>query len=205
MAFFDIYMSPPQQDGQVSIHPRLVNPQRSDSDHLKHATSAGSSLTEGDMSAALDAVSAFLRQQLAHGGSVNLDGIGTFRVVPHFKQPKHAGDKVNGKDVEVKRIHFTPCKQLVFDVKRDIVFEHREASHSRMMNEAQAVLLLRRYFQDHDYITVQEFESEAHLNYSSARKLLSGLVKKGHLEPKRIGRVLIYHANRYHYPRDPQP
>lgn len=200
MAFFDIYMSPPQQDGKVSIHPRLVSPPRSDSERLKRETSQSSSLTEGDMSGALSAVSEFLRRQLAAGGSVNLDGIGTFRVVPHFKSPKHAGDKVTGKDVEVKRIHFTPSRQLTFDVKRDIVFDRREAPHSREMNETQAVLLLRQYFQDHDYITVREFEREAHVNYTQARTLLNGLVKKEHLLPKRLGRMLLYHANRYHYP-----
>lgn len=203
MAFFDIYMSPPQQDGKVSIHPRLVNPSRSDSERLKRETSESASLTEGDMSGALSAVSAFLRRQLAAGGSVNLEGIGTFRVVPHFRSPKHAGDRVTGKDVEVKRILFTPCRELSYEVKRDIVFTRRNAPHSREMNEAQAVLLLRQYFQDHDYITVRDFEREAGVNSTMARTLLNGLVEKEHLLPTRVGRILIYHANRYHYPLKP--
>lgn len=200
MAFFDIYMSPPQQDGKVSIHPRLVRPLQSNSELMKRETSEFSSLTEGDMSGALSAVSSFLRRQLAAGGSVNLDGIGTFRVVPHFRTPKHAGDRVTGKDIEVKRILFTPCRELTFDVKRNIVFVHRNAPHSRETNETQAVLLLRQYFQDHDYITVRDFEREAGVNSTMARTLLNGLVKKEHLLPKRVGRILIYHANRYHYP-----
>lgn len=195
MAYFDIYMSPPQQDGKVSIHPRLVNSATSNSDRLKRETSAASSLTEGDMGGALSAVSAFLRNQLSQGGSVNLEGIGTFRVVPHFKRPKHAGDKVTGKDVEVKRIHFTPAKELTYEVKRYIVFEHHTAPHSREVDEAQAINILRQYFEDHEYITTRDFEREASITSTQARRLLKGLLEKEYLTAQRVGRIMLYSAN----------
>lgn len=199
-AFFDIYMSPPQEDGQISIHPRLVHPSRHDTREMMHRISEGTTLTPADMRATFSAVASFLQDQLIQGGSVNIEGIGSFRVVPHFAKPKHKGDKVTGKDVAVKRIVFTPDPVLRYNVANRINFERRGARHSSSMNEAKAVLLLREYFQEHDYITVGEFEALAHTTETSSRRLLNGLVRKEHLLPKRAGRTILYHANRYHYP-----
>lgn len=199
-AYFDIYMSPPQEDGQISIHPRLVHPSRSDSREMMQQISEETTLTPADMKATFSAVAGFLQNQLIQGGSVNVEGIGSFRVVPHFVKPKHKGDKVTGKDVRVKRIVFTPDPVLRYNVVNRTTFERRGARHSTTMNETKAVLLLREYFQEHDYITVAEFEVLAHTTETSSRRLLNGLVRKEHLLPKRAGRTILYQANRYHYP-----
>lgn len=171
-AFFDTYKSPPRKDGKVSIHPRLVSPNRFSSAQMMSEQEHATTLTRHDLRAALSAVSAYLTAQLSEGGRVHLDGIGTFSIVPHFSEPKFDGDKVNGKR-----------------------FEHHQGYHGHEVDEANAMLLLREYFLLNHSISVREFGRLAKVCTTQARQLLSSLQEKGRLTRRRIGTAYLYEPN----------
>lgn len=194
-AFFDTYKSPPRKDGKVSIHPRLVSPNRFSSAQMMSEQEHATTLTRHDLRAALSAVSAYLTAQLSEGGRVHLDGIGTFSIVPHFSEPKFDGDKVNGKDVTFKRIVFTPTRRMQQDIKASIHFEHHQGYHGHEVDEANAMLLLREYFLLNHSISVREFGRLAKVCTTQARQLLLSLMEKGRLTRRRIGTAYLYEPN----------
>lgn len=48
-AYFDIYQSPPQKDGRISIHPRLVEPGHIKNEQLLDDEERSSTLTRTDL------------------------------------------------------------------------------------------------------------------------------------------------------------
>lgn len=201
-ALFDTYKSPPREDGKVSIHPRLVSPNRYSSDQMMSAQERATTLTRHDLRAALSAVSAYLVDQLSEGGRVHLDGIGTFSIVPHFNKPKFEGDKVSGKDVTFKRVVFTPTQRMQQDIKANIRFEHHRGYHGHEVKEANAMLLLKEYFLLNNSISVREFERLAKVCATRARQLLMSLVQKERLTRRRIGNAYLYEPNPYYFPEN---
>lgn len=194
-AYFDIYQSPPQKDGRISIHPRLVEPGHIKNEQLLDDEERSSTLTRTDLRAALDAVSRHLAVQLGRGGSIHLDGIGTFSVVPHFKEPKYEGDKVSGRDVAFRRIRFTPERRLKALVENALRFERRNGRHSDSCDEEKAKALLREYFSTHGTISKREFQTLTHTCEHRARILLGALMEEGFISRRRIGTAYIYSLN----------
>lgn len=194
-ALFDIYKSPPRKDGKVSIHPRLVSPNRYSSAQMMSEQEHATTLTTHDLKAALSAVGTYLIDQLAQGGRVHLDGIGTFSIVPHFDTPKFEGDKVSGKDVTFKRVVFTPARRMQQEIKAKISFKQHKGYHGHEMEEAHAMLLLKEYFLLNHSISVREFERLAKVCTTRARELLLALSQKGRLTRRRIGNAYLYEPN----------
>lgn len=191
-AYFDIYQSPPQKDGRISLHPRLVEPSHIENERLLNDEEHSSSLTRADMKAALEAVSQHLIQQLSGGGCVHLEGIGSFSVVPHFKEPKFAGDKVSGRDVAFRRIKFTPARHLKLLVEQAITFERRDGHHSTGCSVEEAKALLEDYFATHAFISKREFQTLTHSCEHRARLLLTALMEEGFITRRRIGSAYLY-------------
>lgn len=199
-AFFDTYADPPQADGRVSVHPRLVDPPSFSTDNLISQQTAATTLTRADITATLSAFSEYLEQQLSVGGSVHLNGIGTFRVVPQFKTKKYEGDRITGKDVTFKRIVFTPTRAMMARLRHNLTFEHREGRHSDKVNETQVVMILREYFQLKDNFTMREFERLCNVTHAQAHRLVKGLMAKERLTRRRVGSAFLYEPNRYYFP-----
>lgn len=204
-AFFDIYADPPQADGRVSVHPRLVDPPSFSTDNLISQQTAATTLTRADIAATLSAFSDYLERQLSVGGSVHLDGIGTFRIVPQFKSKKYEGDRITGKDVTFKRIVFTPTRAMLTRLRHNLSFERRQGRHSNTVNEAQAVLLLREYFQMKDNFSMREFERLCNVTPSQALRIVKGLMAKERLTRRRVGSGYLYEPNRYYFPESSTP
>ncbi len=194
-AWFDTYKSPPRQDGKVSVHPRLVSPNRFTSAKMMSEQEHATTLTRHDLKAALSAVGAYIADQLSEGGRVHLDGIGTFSVVPHFTTPKFDGDKISGKDVSFKRVAFTPTRQLQQNIKGRIHFLHHTGFHGNEVKEAHAMSLLQEYFQQHHSISVHEFAHLAKVCNTQARQLLQSLLSKDFLIRRRVGSAYLYEPN----------
>lgn len=204
-AYFDIYADPPQADGRVSVHPRLVNSPYFTTEHLISSQTTACTLTRADIEATLSAFSDYLLFQLQQGGSVHMNRIGSFRVVPQFKTKKFLGDRITGKDVIFKRIIFTPSRQLLQQLSKSLSFVHHDGRHSDTVNEAQAVLLLREYFQDHNNITLRQFSSLCGLTQTQSRRLIRGLVEKQRLTRRRVGPAFLYEPNPYYLPQTSSP
>ena len=191
-AYFDTYQSPPLPDGRSSIHPRLVHPSQNTSKDMMDSNEHATTLTRADISAALSAVSEYIKTQLSYGGRVHLDGIGTFSVAPHFKTPKYAGDKVSGDDVTFKRIVFTPERQLRQHLLQNLTFHHRNGFHGRTVEEEYVKDFLQEYFQTHTGITVRELSKLVHVCATRAGALLRALYEEGFLVRQRIGSAYLY-------------
>lgn len=199
-AYFDIYADPPQADGRVSVHPRLVDPPAFSTDNLISQQTSATTLTRADIEASLSAFSDYLLRQLSMGGRVHLNRIGTFRVVPQFKEKKYEGDRITGKDVTFKRIVFTPTRELLMHLRHNLSFEHREGRHSNNINETQVVILLREYFNEHEYITLREFRKLTGTTDAHSRRMVAGLMNKNRLTRRRVGSAYLYEPNRYYFP-----
>ena len=191
-AFFDIYQSPPQKDGRISLHPRLVEPNHLASYEMMDDGEHSSTLTRADLHAAMESVSHYLAEKLGRGGCVHLEGIGSFSVVPHFKSPKFAGDKISGKDVAFRRIKFTPERQLKARVAHTLNFERRSGRHSGECDSEKARELLQEYFKTHDYVSKREFQQLSLTCEYRARLLLTALMEEGFVTRRRIGSAYLY-------------
>lgn len=191
-AFFDIYQSPPQKDGRISLHPRLVEPNHLASDEMMSQGEHSSTLTRADLQAALSTVSDYLVAQLGSGGCVHLEGVGSFSVVPHFKSPKYAGDKISGRDVAFRRIKFTPERQLKARVAHTLNFERRDGHHSSGCSIDEAREILEEYFAVHDFICKREFRQMTFTCEYRARLLLNALMEEGFITRRRIGNAYLY-------------
>lgn len=187
----DGYPSPrPEKDGDNprTLHPRLVNADVVETRLLAENINRRCTVTKVDVEAVLSALAETLATELTVGHIVKLQGIGSFSIVPEFKNTVCEGDRFNGGDVAVKCLRFMPDQLLLTSVKHDARFTRVQSPHSSKIGLAEASLFVQRYLSEHEWIDVQTFMAELNLRRDKANRLLNELVARNKLvKEKRHG------------------
>lgn len=191
---FEIAQSPLHEVGKIYSRPAVVNQQTIPTRDIMEKASGECTLTPVDISAVIGSLARHLRLQLLQGNAVRINGIGTFSLSLKFQDPTKAKEDFTARDIQVAGINFTPDNALLNSVKHESKFERATALRSAEVTEIDAILALRKYFEEHSTISKRTFQNLLDLKYGRATKLLLALTEKNKLTVSRIGQTNIYRA-----------
>ena len=121
-----------------------------------------------------------LREALADGKSVQLDGIGAFRISAKSPSVSDRHD-INAKSIKLKGVVYKADSSLLNKLS-DTKFSRTNYSKcSGEISEIEIDGLLMEYFKEHDYITTKEMQQLCKLSNATALRRLQARVKEGKL------------------------
>ena len=88
------------------------------------AATANTTTGAAEMQAALDLLSEFIPKQLRQGHSLNIPGMGTFRLSFNSEGVDDIGDFHAESMIRNPRVIFTPCQELKEAVRQGLTFEN---------------------------------------------------------------------------------
>lgn len=190
----EIAQSPLHEVGKIYSRPTIINKQIIPTRDIMEKASGECTLTPIDISAVIDSLARHLRLELLQGNAVRIDGIGTFSLSLKFQDPTKDTEDFTARDIRVAGINFAPDSDLLNSVKSQSKFERATAIRSSEVSEGDAILALRKHFEDHEAITKRAFQELLNLQYGRATKLLLALTAKNKLTVSKIGQTNIYRA-----------
>lgn len=144
----------------------------------------GSGVSQGDVMHVIISLGELLPTLLADGNSVTLDGIGTFSAGIGLARGKGAnatrnqpaeafdddGPQRNAQSLEVKRICFTPSKELILETDRQCNLTKVGVSRLRVspLTENERLQLLIDLLHRQPHVRVKEYSVLTGLSHSSA-------------------------------------
>ena len=138
------------------------------------------SITEADVLAVLQAVGQRIGDALLDGNRVEIDHVGTFSLSLTCKN-KRKEEHITSKDIEVKRIVFSPCAELQH-VMRGAVIVSGGSTTNKQLSDAVIEQRLTEFFTTHRSIQRSEFEHVCECSRYAALAKLKALVKAGELQ-----------------------
>ena len=138
------------------------------------------SITEADVVAVLQALGQRIGDALLDGNRVEIDHIGTFGLSLTCKN-KRKEEHITSKDIEVKRIVFSPCAELQHAM-RGAVIVSGGPTVTKQLSDAVIEQRLTEFFTTHRSIQRSEFESVCECSRYAALAKLKALVKAGKLQ-----------------------
>lgn len=183
---YDFYTNPvpPGSEREPRLHARVVTTETIGTDKIAEEIQYMSSLTTGDVIAALDLVVKQLAHHLSYGERVHIEGLGYFQLTlscPAVKSPK----EIRAESVKVKTIAFRPdesFKECFINVTPERV---RVKNHSQAITEKEIDNRLTAYFRKKEHITTAKFRSLCGLTQPTAERRIRQRIKDGKL--RRIG------------------
>ena len=138
------------------------------------------SVTEADVVAVLQAVGQRIGDALLDGNRVEIDHIGTFSLSLTCKN-KRKEEHITSKDIEVKRVVFSPCAELQ-KALRSAVIVSGGPTGTKQLSDAVIEKRLAEFFTTHPSIQRSEFEHVCECSRYAALAKLKALVKAGKLQ-----------------------
>lgn len=188
MIDYDFFESPDyDESGARRLHIRPVNTRRHTTENVCEYVEKVCTLTRADIKAVLSAVSDYIADRLATGGTVQLDDIGTISlslsatIDNSGEKPTVVGDITSNirfrADMRLKRrladarYH---CRRTLTPTAREKRREKRDAVLQRLLNEK-------------GFVTVFDYYMAAGISYSGASRYLLGKAAEGTI--KNTGRA----------------
>lgn len=138
------------------------------------------SITEADVAAVLQAVGQRISDALLDGNRVEIDHIGTFSLSLTCKN-KRREEHITSKDIEVKRIVFSPCAELQHTLRGAVIVSGGPTGN-KQLTDAVIEKRLTEFFTTHHSIQRSEFEHVCECSRYAALAKIKELVKAGKLE-----------------------
>ena len=139
---------------------------------------SSTALTDGDVKAALSALSTVVKRHLSEGKSVHLDGFGHFKV--SLRCTKRMTDEtVNGKHVQVSGVSFRPERAMLRDLQDCSMKRTKAILQSKEVSEGELLTMLKEYFATNAYLRRTQFQHMTHLTKWMACRKLSEFVSQG--------------------------
>ena len=157
-ALYDLFRTP-QQKGETKVryHARSVVTGKTSTKDLIRTISKRSAFKEGVVTGVLIALEEVLRDELATGKSVQLDGVGTFRI--SAKSPSvRDRHEIRAESIEFKGVVYKADKQLLKKLSGTKFMRTKYSQCSNEISEIEIDGLLMEYFKEHDYITTKEMQ-----------------------------------------------
>lgn len=180
-ALYDLFRTPqPKGESKVRYHARSVVTGKMDTDDLIRAIAQRSAFKEGVVAGVLIALEEALREALADGKSVQLDGVGAFRI--SAKSPSvRDRHEIRAESIEFKGIVYKADKKLLKKLSTTKFLRTKYSKCSVEISEIEIDGLLMEYFKEHEYITTKEMQSLCGLSNATALRRLQERVKEGKL------------------------
>ena len=180
-ALYDLFRTP-QQKGETKVryHARSVVTGKTSTKDLIRTISKRSAFKEGVVTGVLIALEEVLRDELAAGKSVQLDGVGAFRI--SAKSPSvRDRHEIRAESIEFKGVVYKADKQLLKKLSGTKFMRTKYSQCSNEISEIEIDGLLMEYFKEHDYITTKEMQQLCGLSNATALRRLKERVKEGKL------------------------
>ena len=180
-ALYDLFRTP-QQKGETKVryHARSVVTSKTSTKDLIRTISKRSAFKEGVVTGVLIALEEVLRDELAAGKSVQLDGVGAFRI--SAKSPSvRDRHEIRAESIEFKGVVYKADKQLLKKLSGTKFMRTKYSQCSNEISEIEIDGLLMEYFKEHDYITTKEMQQLCGLSNATALRRLKERVKAGKL------------------------
>ena len=180
-ALYDLFRTPqPKGEKKVRYHARSVVTGKMSTQHLIRTIAQRSAFKESVVTGVLMALEDALRDALAEGNSVQLDGIGAFRI--SAKSPSvRDRHEIRAESIEFKGIVYKADKKLLRKLSTTKFFRTKDSHCSEVISEIEIDGVLTEYFKEHDYITTKELEQLCGLSNATALRRLKDRVKEGKL------------------------
>lgn len=178
---YDLFRTPqPKDETKVRYHARSVVTGKMSTRDLVHTIAQRSAFKEGVVTGVLIALEAALRDALAEGQSVQLDGIGAFRI--SAKSPSvRDRHEIRAESIEFKGVVYKADRKLLKQLKSIKFLRTKHSQCSEDISEIEIDGLLMEYFKTHDYITTKEMQNLCGLSNATALRRLKERVKEGRL------------------------
>ena len=180
-ALYDLFRTP-QKKGETKVryHARSVVTGKTSTKDLIRTISKRSAFKEGVVTGVLIALEEVLRDELAAGKSVQLDGVGAFRI--SAKSPSvRDRHEIRAESIEFKGVVYKADKQLLKKLSGTKFMRTKYSQCSNEISEIEIDSLLMEYFKEHDYITTKEMQQLCGLSNATALRRLKERVKEGKL------------------------
>lgn len=180
-ALYDLFRTP-QQKGETKVryHARSVITGKTSTKDLIRTISKRSAFKEGVVTGVLIALEEVLRDELAAGKSVQLDGVGAFRI--SAKSPSvRDRHEIRAESIEFKGVVYKADKQLLKKLSGTKFMRTKYSQCSNEISEIEIDGLLMEYFKEHNYITTKEMQQICGLSNATALRRLKERVKEGKL------------------------
>ena len=180
-ALYDLFRTP-QQKGETKVryHARSVVTGKTSTKDLIRTISKRSAFKEGVVTGVLIALEEVLRDELAAGKSVQLDGVGAFRI--SAKSPSvRDRHEIRAESIEFKGVVYKADKQLLKKLSGTKFMRTKYSQCSNEISEIEIDGLLMEHFKEHDYITTKEMQQLCGLSNATALRRLKERVKEGKL------------------------
>lgn len=176
-ALYDLFRTP-QQKGKTKVryHARSVVTGKTSTKDMIRTISKRSAFKEGVVTGVLIALEEVLRDELAAGKSVQLDGVGAFRI--SAKSPSvRDRHEIRAESIEFKGVVYKADKQLLKKLSGTKFMRTKYSQCSNEISEIEIDGLLMEYFKEHDYITTKEMQQLCGLSNATALRRLKERVK----------------------------
>ena len=152
-ALYDLFRTPqPKGEKKVRYHARSVVTGKMSTRDLIKTIAQRSAFKEGVVTGVLISLEETLRQALAEGKSVQIDGIGAFRI--SAKSPSvRDRHEIRAESIEFKGVVYKADTQLLKKLSDTKFLRTKYSKCSEEVSEIEIDGLLMEYFKEHDYIT----------------------------------------------------
>ena len=180
-AKYDFFLTPQPKDKQkVRYHARVVIYKTVSTRDIENEIARRTAINRGEAGAVMDVMAEILRQELAEGNSVHIDGIGSFRI--KAKSPSVRSKKeVRSESIKFGGIVYTPEKKLLRQLSSTKFFRTRYTTCSIRLSQIEIDGRLTEHFKDHAYITTKDMQVLCGLSYHTALRRLQERIKEGKL------------------------
>lgn len=195
-AEYDLRAKPnPDGDGEEQLlYPRLVVKGTIDSEHLIKDIHGASSLTPGDLVAALQSLSDHIASYLSDGYSVELPGIGFFTATITGR-PVKSKKEIRAASIRFNGVNFQPSASFKRKIKGELRRAPRGFRKSSALSEEDLKERVKNYLSNHAFLSRTEYSRISGRLRTLALRDLNGWVKEGYLKTEGIRTHKVYLMN----------
>ena len=180
-ALYDLFRTPqPQDKKEVRYHARSVVTGKVDTQDLVRIIAQRSAFKESVVTGVLVGLKDVLSELLADGKSIQLDGVGAFRI--SAKSPSvRDRHEIRSESIEFKGVVYKADKKLLRKLSATKFLRTKDSHCSEDVSEIEIDGVLTEYFKENDYITTKDLEQLCGLSNATALRRLQQRVKEGKL------------------------
>ena len=180
-ALYDLFRTPqPKGEKKVRYHARSVVTGKMSTQHLVRTIAQRSAFKESVVTGVLMALEDVLCESLAEGHSVQVDGVGTFRI--SAKSPSvRDRHEIRAESIEFKGVVYKADKKLLKKLSATKFLRTKYSHCSVEVSDIEIDGILTEHFKEHDYITTKELEQLCGLSNATALRRLKDRVNEGKL------------------------
>ena len=180
-ALYDLFRTPqPKDKKKVRYHARSVVTGKVDTQDLVRIIAQRSAFKESVVTGVLVGLKDVLSELLADGKSIQLDGVGAFRI--SAKSPSvRDRHEIRSESIEFKGVVYKADKKLLRKLSATKFLRTKDSHCSEDVSEIEIDGVLTEYFKENDYITTKDLEQLCGLSNATALRRLQQRVKEGKL------------------------